>query len=112
VILLDKNIDFLYHSSAAAALDHLTTCHPENFPDLLLVDLHMPPQNGFSFIKSYESTFFSHHPKTRLIILTSSIMEADRVQAATHPSICQFFNKPILHQSFTELIHQLEQICS
>lgn len=68
---------------------------PEQFPDLIFLDLNMPQLGGYEFVDLYEEKFAAPFPHTHLVILTSSVRKKDQEIADEHPSVAGFFNKPL-----------------
>ena len=87
---------FTVKLSGEEALTYLENCAEGSlFPDLILVDLKMPQMDGFEFVEHYEQQFKAAHPQTQLMMLTSSLREADKQQALSYPTVRNFLNKPL-----------------
>lgn len=86
--------EYKFENSGWDGLDYLDL-NRENFPDLILVDLNMPEMDGFDFIEKYEQKFYVHHPETKLLVMTNSILEIDKKKSLQFKSVCHFINKPI-----------------
>jgi CheY-like chemotaxis protein len=85
-------------------LQNLTTA--SSFPDVLLVDLKMPEMDGFEFIEQYEKEFFSTHPDSAVVVITSSVSERDRQRAIGYKSVVKFLMKPFTEQSLEDIARQ------
>jgi CheY-like chemotaxis protein len=83
-----------------AALDALNLmCVNESFanqllPDVIFVDVNMPMMNGFEFIAGLEENNFPTD-KTKIVILTSSASEEDRLKADKLKNRVFFLSKPL-----------------
>jgi len=103
-----KNIKI--DSSGWSALDYLEQCQKsKTFPDLLLVDLKMPEMDGFEFIENYEERYFSQFPKTKVVILTSSIRDKDKNQSLGYKSVSDFMQKPLTEDKLLGLLDKLNK---
>ena len=56
-------------------------CNSDNCPELILLDLKMPVLDGFDFIKEFDKYFKHLRNQTKLILVTSSNNEKDRLMA-------------------------------
>ncbi len=79
--------------SANEALEYLKVT--DEFPAILLVDINMDIMSGFEFVQEFESKYYQQHPATRIVILSSSVRESDRIKALSHSSVEEFISKPI-----------------
>lgn len=75
----------------------------KDFPDLIIVDIDMPAMDGFSFIEKYQEYFWSKNPQTKLVFLTSSHSEDDRIRASKFKCISDFLVKPLSIESLYKL---------
>jgi CheY-like chemotaxis protein len=86
------------------ALEYLQAiARKDTFPDVLLIDLKMPEMDGFEFIEHFEEQFFSAHPASNLLVLTSSISEKDRQKAMRYQSVSDFIQKPLTEGMLAEI---------
>lgn len=97
-------IDPHFEYNASKALDYLTNCPSADFPQAILIDINMPLMSGFEFVEAYLEQFGSHDNGTHLYITSSSIQASDREQAAEHPHISAFIEKPFNLKQFQDKI--------
>jgi CheY-like chemotaxis protein len=64
------------------------------FPDVIFIDINMPMMDGFQFIEQFRR-FSDKMNNPKLVILTSSVYEHDRENAASLPGNVLFLNKPL-----------------
>jgi CheY-like chemotaxis protein len=65
------------------------------FPEVIFVDLNMPLMDGFQFIDAYKKTIEGKIGTPKLVILTSSVYEEDRLKAEKAGKNVIFLNKPL-----------------
>jgi CheY-like chemotaxis protein len=71
-------------------------------PDLILLDLHMPLLNSWSFLTKLEALEIPFVMK--IYIVTVSIRTFDREQADAHPLVNGFLIKPLKEIDFRRLL--------
>lgn len=122
VLLIDDDTLFLFLTSkilqnaidpkkieaidnVAKAEIYLDYCILETeFPDLILVDINMPGQNGMDFSSMYNKRYASKYPKTRLVMLSSSFSPKDKEKALSIPSVQEFIQKPLTGEKLKLLL--------
>lgn len=74
----------------------------EAYPEVIFVDLNMPLMDGFEFIEQFKKI---HNPKLmacKIVILTSSISNSDKVKAKELGSMA-FVMKPLSNEVLDKL---------
>ncbi len=64
-------------------------------PSIIFLDLNMPVMDGWAFLESFQSDYFSKFPDTVVYILSSSVDPDDMKRAKTFPFVKGFISKPI-----------------
>ena len=77
------------------ALDFLKDHRYDHFPDFIFVDLNMPEMDGFEFIDRYQNTFSATHPKTKIVVISNSVLKKDLDKSMNKKVVCEYENKPL-----------------
>jgi CheY-like chemotaxis protein len=93
---------FLY-KSAEEALGWLQEINGESAPDIIFLDLNMPENDGFSFLKNFVDLPDKVKDKSKIVVLTSSNSMKDREQAFAFKNVIQFITKPLKQSDIEEL---------
>src|SRR5688572_108194 len=75
----------------------------EQLPTDIFIDLNMPTMNGFEFIRSINDFDFPGKEQIKMIVVTSSVNEADRV-IADELGIKYFLTKPLAVKDVAEIL--------
>lgn len=99
--------DVVCRTSGKEALQYLELCRKNNdFPNVMLVDLNMSGMDGFTFIRLYEEHFRSLSPGLRIIMLTNSIFEDEKMEAMQYESVSDFWSKPLNKKKLKEVLEK------
>jgi CheY-like chemotaxis protein len=84
-----------------------TRCHDTAAacPSLILLDINMPVMDGFTFLKAYNELPQAQRDNTVIVMLTTSMLDADVVQARQLP-VAGFLNKPLTRAGVQEVLHR------
>ncbi len=76
-------------------LDYLSSVrrHEKPDPDLIFLDINMPRMNGWEFIEEYLK--IDRHPKTKIVILSTSPNPDDIKKYSSFKEILCFEKKPL-----------------
>ena len=72
-------------------------------PTEMFIDLNMPTMNGFEFIRSMNDFDFPGKEQIKMIVVTSSVNEADRV-IADELGIKYFLTKPLMVKDVADVL--------
>jgi CheY-like chemotaxis protein len=91
--------------SAVEALKFLEKClrHPEEFPDVILLDINMPQMDGFQFMEHYAKFPAEIKERCCVVMITSSEAKEDSLRAHSDPNINRFLQKPISSYTMEEI---------
>lgn len=105
-LLLEEMEDVSWHNSESgnAALAYLVNCSPEQWPEILFIDLHMPDMSGYEFIEIFNEKFGMKNKIPSLYVLSSSVSHRDREKIAKYPEIKGFLNKPLTEEVLLKII--------
>ena len=95
-----------FETHPGEALDYLRQLEPDQFPDVIMVDVNMPIMNGFEWAECYLFEFYLQHPKTMVFMLSSSPRLAMANELADNPVITDFLAKPFTKKVFDEKIYR------
>lgn len=103
------NCKYTSHNTAEAALSFLDST--ETFPDVILLDYHLPKMDGFDFLLEYEKRGFhqKHHP---LLFMISSYARKDLSPPLSEFTFVEgFIEKPLTPANLqTLLVHYFPSI--
>ena len=108
---LDPGIEIRVIPSAWEAIN-LLDIHKSNriIPDLIFVDIYMPLINGFAFLEKFEKDYGKDFEKCRVIVLSNTYKEEDKIRALTFKTVVAFVNKPINENKFKTIIKPLLEL--
>ncbi len=73
------------------------------YPEVMFVDLNMPLMDGFEFIEHFKKINDPKLSVCKIVILTSSINNSDKVKAEKIGNDIVFVNKPLTNDILDEL---------
>lgn len=77
---------------------------PVQEPTLIFLDLNMPELDGWGFLEKMQEA----GARNRVIILSSSTSEIDRMRCAAFPNVIAYHTKPLNHDMVTALMQTLQ----
>ena len=112
IMLVDDNkIDLFIHSEVMKRIPSVTSVMEYTFagdaftyleehgvgawPDVILLDIHMPMMDGFDFLDNYEKLPAASRQKCRVIMLSSSLNGEDHEKAKANGLVFDFLGKPL-----------------
>ncbi len=94
---------YLEARKALIDLNKIIDTEPDNFPDVIFLDINMPEVDGWEFLEEYSKFPSSVLSRCNVYMLTSSIDSNDIERAKTYDAVCDFISKP-LSESWLEVI--------
>lgn len=77
----------------------------EDYPQLIFLDLNMPIMDGWEFLDEFSKNLMQSFPKTKIIVLSSSIDPKDINKSKSYPMVVDFLPKPIT----VEMLNNIKQ---
>ena len=93
-------------ASSREALELLTSCAPEQRPDILVADIGMPDVDGHALIQAVRALDAEHGGRTPAVAITGYTRPQDRTRALT-AGYQRYFVKPLDLSLFAEALEEL-----
>jgi CheY-like chemotaxis protein len=90
---VEKALDYFSINKNEAAL----------LPDVVLLDINLPGEDGWDFIKSFEQISAEMIKKPKIYMLSSSANPADQQKALSNKNIENYYVKPLSKDDFKEI---------
>ncbi len=91
--------------SAGEGLDYLQTLIGSHaaMPGMILLDLGMQLMDGFEFLDAFLKLPLSAAEEVKVVVVTSSIDDRDRLRAKSYPCVVRVLEKPLSVNRFRSL---------
>lgn len=90
-----EKITIKYSASSAIKYLQKHASNPKELPDLIFLDLIMPDQDGFDFIKRFAELDCIIHYYCSIIVLSSNTDFIDYQRSLASPFISNYLKKPL-----------------
>lgn len=90
------------YKSAEEALENLSHA-AQPVPEVIFLDLNMPNVDGFGFLEGFKLLPDKIRDKPKIVVLTSSNSQQDRIQALAYDNVVHFVTKPLKQTDLEEL---------
>ncbi len=75
-------------------------------PDLIFLDINMPVMNGFEFLAAYDKLPEEDKGKHMIVMLTSSMLEVDRMNATKYECVTGYLPKPLKPEAVADIVEK------
>ena len=96
----ENDIDIIEAYDGQNALELLEDIEP---PNIIFLDINMPRMDGFEFLEQYEKKYSSKASK--IILLTSSVIEREMLKGRFFPVIDDYIEKPLSAENLASAIN-------
>lgn len=95
--------DIVILDSGKAAIDYFENNNPNEFPDLVLLDIKMPDYDGFEVLDELEDV--QGFENVTISMLTTSQHKRDTEKYKRYENVVDFIEKPLTEEKFLNLIN-------
>jgi len=104
--------EIVTYQSAAEGLDYLQSLITAQVPvpGMILLDLGMQLMDGFQFLDAFLKLPFGAAQEVKIVVVTSSIDDRDRLRAKSYPCVVKVLEKPLRADRFRSLFTLLQAV--
>jgi CheY-like chemotaxis protein len=86
------------------ALDYIASMNDsKSYPNLILLDIHMPIMNGWQFLDEFTKLHLPDCPETKVVITSFTIDPRELTKASDYPCVINFQNSGLTAEFLKEL---------
>ena len=98
----------LQYVFAGDAITYLTENDISKWPDVILLDIHMPIMNGFDFLIEYAKLPKELRDKCRVIMVSSSLDTEDLKKAKLNSEVFDYLEKPLNMEKLYKILNPVK----
>jgi len=91
-------------STALDALTYLESLEEDQLPEVIFVDLQMTVMTGFDFLDKYLQFPETVRKRSKVVMLSSTLVDEDFRRMQRYPVISKFLAKPLKEELFRNLV--------
>lgn len=89
------------------ALNYLIENDSQKWPDVIMLDIHMPIMNGFDFLIKYKNLPLASRTMCNVILVSSTLDNEDLQKAKLNPEVFAFLEKPLSLEKLRDVLTSL-----
>lgn len=78
-------------------------------PDLIFLDIRMPVMDGFLFLEEIKNLPENRGNNLKVVVLSSSLEDSDRVRSFEFEQVVDFINKPLSRDKLMQLCRKIQE---